>query len=133
MASSDVNVFLLSFHDGWMIWGGGADRKLLKFGGNCCEGERDAGLLLVIRMLRVDDEPPAEIWVVSDNSSLVSNPGIVVLVNLDPKVGVVCLDKFNRDGPSTGSIKVISCVMIVYSVVFEVCVLCDVCWEIVRR
>jgi len=26
---------------------------------------------------------------------------------------------------------VISCVIIVYSVVFEVCVLCDVCWEIV--
>ena len=25
----------------------------------------------------------------------------------------------------------ISCVIIVYSVVFEVCVLCDVCWEIV--
>ena len=134
MASSDVNVFLLSFHDGWMIWVVGVGRKLLKCGGNCCESERDAGLLsfrYVIGMLRVDDEPPAKIWVVSDNSSLVSNPGIVVSVNLDPKIGVVCLDKFNGDGSSVWGVKVISGVKIVYSVVFEVCVLCDVCWEIV--
>ena len=57
MASSDVNVFLLSFHDGWMIWGVGAGRKLLKCCGNCCDGERDAGLLLVnavVGMLRVE-------------------------------------------------------------------------------
>ena len=51
-------------------------------------------------MLRVNDEPPAKIWVVSDNSSLVSNPGIVVSVKLDPKIGVVCLNEFNGDGPS---------------------------------
>jgi len=85
----------------------------------------------VVGVLRVNDEPPAKIWVVSDNSSLVSNPGIVVLVKLDPKVGVVCLNKFDRDGPSTWGVKVISGVEIVYSVVFKVCVLCDVCWEIV--
>ena len=102
MASSDVNVFLLSFHNGWMIWDVGVGRKLLKCGGNCCESERDAGLLYVIRVLRVDDEPPAKTWVVSDNSSLVSNPGIVVSVKLDPKVGVVCLNKFDRDGPPLG-------------------------------
>jgi len=47
LASSNVNVFLLSFHDGWMIWGVGAGRKLLKCCGNCCDSERDAGLLLV--------------------------------------------------------------------------------------
>ena len=131
LASSDISVFLLSFHDGWMIWDVGVGRKLLKCGGNCCESERDAGLLYVIGMLRVDNEPPAKIWVVSDNSSLVSNPGIVVSVKLDPKIGAVCLDKFDRDGPSTWSVKVISGVGIVYSVVFEVCVFCDVCWEIV--
>ena len=82
-------------------------------------------------MLRVDDEPPAKIWVVSDNSSLVSNPGVVVSVKLDPKISFVCLDKFDRDGPSTWSVKVISSVRIVYSVVFKVCVFCDVCWEII--
>ena len=52
LASSDVNFFLLSFHCGWMIWGVGAGRKLLK----CCGGERDAGLLFVgnvVGVLRV--------------------------------------------------------------------------------
>jgi len=88
-------------------------------------------VLDMVGMLWVDDEPPAKIWVVSDNSSLVSNPGVVVLVKLDPKIGIVCLNKFDRDGPSTWSVKVISGVKIVYSVVFKVCVLCDVCWEIV--
>ena len=134
LASGDVNVFLLSFHCGWIIWDVGVGRKLLKCGGNCCESERDAGLLsfsCVVGMLRVDDEPPAKIWVVSDDSSLVSNPGIVVSVKLDPKISFVCLDEFDRDGPSTWSVKVISGVRIVYSVVFKVCVLCDVCWEIV--
>jgi len=115
-----------------MIWDVGVGRKLLKYGGNCCESERDAGLLsLVIGMLRVNDEPPAKIWVVSDDSSLVGNPGVVVSVKLDPKIGFVCLDKFDRDGSSTWSVKLVSGVRIVYSVVFKVCVLCDVCWEIV--
>ena len=49
------------------------------------------------------------IWGVSDDSSLVSNPGIVMSVKLDPKIGVVCLNEFDRDGPSTWSVKVISC------------------------
>jgi len=65
LASSDVNIFLLSFHDGWMIWGVGAGRKLLKCCGNCCDSMRDAGLLFVIDvvgMLRVNDEPPADFW-----------------------------------------------------------------------
>jgi len=56
LASSDVSVFLLSFHDGWIIWGVGSGRKLLKCGGNCCDSERDAGLLFikdVVGMLRV--------------------------------------------------------------------------------
>jgi len=56
LASSNVNFFLLSFHSGWMIWGVGTSRKLLKCCGNCCDSERDAGLLLindVIGMLRV--------------------------------------------------------------------------------
>jgi len=56
LASSDVNSFLLSFHCGWMIWGVGAGRKLLKCCGNCCDSKRDAGLLLVnavVGMLRV--------------------------------------------------------------------------------
>ena len=56
LASSNVNFFLLSFHSGWMIWGVGAGRKLLKCCGNCCDSERDAGLLFVkgvVGMLRV--------------------------------------------------------------------------------
>jgi len=81
-----------------MIWGVGAGRKLLS---------------LVIGMLRVNDELPAKIWVVSDNSFLVSNPGIVVSVKLDPKIGVVCLNKFDRDDSSFWDVKVISSVKIV--------------------
>ena len=56
LPSSDVNFFLLSFHCGWIIWGVGASRKLLKCCGNCCDGERDTGLLLVnavVGVLRV--------------------------------------------------------------------------------
>jgi len=56
LASSDVNFFLLSFHSGWVIWGVGAGRKLLKCCGNCCDSERDAGLLFMkdmVGMLRV--------------------------------------------------------------------------------
>jgi len=48
-----------------MIWGVGADRKLLKCCGNCCDSMRDAGLLFaidVVGMLWVDDEPPANFW-----------------------------------------------------------------------
>jgi len=112
LASSDVNVFLLSFHCGWIIWGVGAGRKLLKCCGNCCDSERDAGLLLVniVGMLMIYYEPPAKIWVVSDNSSLVGNPSIVVSVKSDPEVGVVCLNKFDRDVFSFWGIKVVSSV-----------------------
>jgi len=56
LASSNINVFLLSFHCGWMVWGVGAGRKLLKCCGNCCNSERDAGLLFVndvVGVLRV--------------------------------------------------------------------------------
>jgi len=56
LASSNINFFLLSFHCSWMIWGVGAGRKLLKCCGNCCNSERDAGLLFVkdvVGMLRV--------------------------------------------------------------------------------
>jgi len=94
-----------------MIWGVGAGRKLLKCSGNCCESERDAGLLsfgYVVGMLRVDDKPPAEIWVVSDNSSLVSDPGIVMSVKLDPEIGVICLNKFNREAFSSWGVKIVS-------------------------
>ena len=54
LASSDVNIFLLSFHFGWIIWGVGAGRKLLKCCGNCCDSMGDAGLLSDgFRVLRV--------------------------------------------------------------------------------
>jgi len=39
-----------------MIWGVGAGRKLLKCCGNCCDSERDTGLLFikdVVGVLRV--------------------------------------------------------------------------------
>jgi len=36
-----------------MIWGVGAGRKLLKCCGNCCNSERDAGLLFVKDMVGV--------------------------------------------------------------------------------
>jgi len=64
LASSNVNFFLLSFHCNWMIWGVGAGRKLLKCCGNCCDSERDAGLLFVkdvIWVLRVRYDPPADV------------------------------------------------------------------------
>jgi len=112
LTSSDVNIFLLSFHDGWMIWGVGVGRKLLKCCGNCCNSMRDAGLLFVVGMLRVDYEPPAKIWVVSDDSSLVSDPGIIISVKLDPKIGVVCLNEFNREVLSSWGVEVIPSVRI---------------------
>jgi len=63
LASSDISVFLLSFHDGWMIWGVGAGRKLLKCCGNCCDGMGDVGFLIdVVGVLRVNDKPPADFW-----------------------------------------------------------------------
>jgi len=53
LASSDINFFLLSFHCSWIIWGVGASRKLLKCCGNCCDSERDAGLLSIECMVWV--------------------------------------------------------------------------------
>jgi len=56
LSSSNINFFLLSFHCGWIIWGVGMGRKLLKCSGNCCNSERDAGLLFVkyvVGVLRV--------------------------------------------------------------------------------
>jgi len=73
---------------------------------------RGTGLLSVFGMLRVDYEPPAEIWVVSDNSFLTSDPSVVISVKIDPKVGVVCLNEFNRDALSFWGVKVISGVRI---------------------
>ena len=82
-------------------------------------------------MLRVYYEPPAKKWAVSDDSSLVRNPGVVVSVKLDPKVGVVCLNEFDKEILSSWCIKVVPSIRMFWSLVFEVCILCDVCWEIV--
>jgi len=71
LASSDVNFFLLSFHCGWMIWGVGAGRKLLKCCGNCCDSKRDTGLLFVkdvVGVLRLSEE--GAVHLVGGNSML---------------------------------------------------------------
>jgi len=129
LASSDINFFLLSFHCGWIIWGVGAGRKLLKFGGNCCKSERDAGLLFVkdvVRVLRYD--LPADVWTVI-YASLVGLPSILSSDKLDPIVGVVSFDEFNRS--LCGGIKVVSGVRMSWSLIVKVNIFFDVCWEIV--
>ena len=68
--------------------------------------------------------------IVSDNCSLVCDPSIVVPANLDPKIGVIYLDKFNRNVVFP-EVNVISGFGVSVSVVFKVCVYFDVCWEII--
>ena len=115
-----------------MIWGVGAGRKLLKSGGNCCESVRDAGLLFerdVVGMLRIDNEPPADFWSVV-YSRLICFPSVLVSAESNPVVGVVNLDEF--DGSlSVYCVKEVSCIRVSWSLIFEVYVLCDVCWEII--
>ena len=60
------------------------------------------------RVLWVDNKLPAKERGVSDNYFLVSNPGVVVSVKLDPKVGVVCLNKFDRDVFFLRGVKIVS-------------------------
>ena len=98
LASSDVNLFQLSFHCGWMIWGIGVGRKLLKCCGNCCDSERDAGLLsieFVIWVLRIVGIPPANCWSF-EYSSLIGLPNVLFPAKSNPQVSVVDLDKFDR-------------------------------------
>ena len=133
LASSDVNIFLLSFHCGWMIWGVGAGRKLLKCCGNCCNSERDAGLLLFVKdmvgMLRVRYDPPACLWSIV-YASLVSLPRVLSSDELDPTIGVVNLDKF-KGSFSICCIKVVPSIRVSWSLIFKVDVYFDMCWEIV--
>ena len=84
----------------------------------------------VVWMLWVWFIPPAKIIVFSDNRSLVCDPSVIVPVDLDPKIGVVYLDKFDRDMVFP-EVDVISSFGVSLSVVFKVCVYFDMCWEIV--
>ena len=68
--------------------------------------------------------------VVSDNCSLVCDPRVIVPVDLDPKMSVIYLDKFDRN-VIFPKIDVISGFGVSVSVVFKVCVYFDMCQEIV--
>jgi len=68
--------------------------------------------------------------VVSDYCSLVCDPRIVVPADLNPKIGIVYLDKFDRN-VVLPEVNIVSGFGVSVSVVFKVCVYFDMCWEIV--
>ena len=41
------------------------------------------------------------------------------------------MDKFNRDMISSVGVKVIPSIRVSLSLVFKICILCDMCWEII--
>ena len=52
-------------------------------------------------------------------------------MELYPEVDFICLNKLNGDVVLCCCIDVVSVSRITRSLVFKVCVLCDVCWEII--
>jgi len=116
-----------------MIWGVGAGRKLLKCCGNCCDSERDAGLLFVkevIRVLRVRYDPPANFWSIV-YASLIGLLLVFSAQESDPVIGVVGFDKFDRCTLFPWCIKAVSGVRMSWSLIVEICVNFNVRWEIV--
>jgi len=68
--------------------------------------------------------------IVSDNCSLVCDPNIVVPADLNPNIGVIYLDKFDRNVVFP-EVNVVSGSGVSVSMVFKVCIYFDMCWEIV--
>jgi len=114
-----------------MIWGVGSGRKLLKCCGNCFESKRDAGLLrvkFVIWVLDICFSPPADEWSVV-YASLIGLPSVFSPEEFDLVVSHVCMDEF--DGSLCWSIKIVPGVWVFVSLIVEVGVCFDMCWEIV--
>jgi len=65
-----------------------------------------------------------------DLNTLVCDPTVIVPADLDPKIGVVYLDKFDRD-VVLPKVNIISGFGVSVSVVFKVCIYFDMCWEII--
>ena len=66
-----------------------------------------------------------------DNSFLGCIPAVFSVDEFYPKVGVVGVDEFDRDVALFLRVDVVTSVGVSLSLVFKVCVFCDVCWEIV--
>ena len=66
-----------------------------------------------------------------DDSSLVCIPTVFSVDEFYPMIGVVGTDEFDGDVTLFPRINVIPSVRASVSLVFKICVLCDVCWEIV--
>ena len=66
-----------------------------------------------------------------DNSLLSCIPAVFSVDKFYPKVGIVDVDEFDRNVALLFRVDVVPGVGISLSLVFKVCVFCDVCWEIV--
>ena len=66
-----------------------------------------------------------------DNSFLGCIPAIFSVDEFYPEVGIVGVDEFDRDVALLFRVDVIPCIGVSVSLVFKVCVFCDVRWEIV--
>ena len=122
LASSNINFFLLSFHCGWMIWGVGVGRELLKCCGNCCDSKRDAGLLsieCVVWVLRVWFNPPANVWTVV-YSSFIGLPLVLSPEEFDPVVGFICMDEFKRSMCFPRGVNIVPSIGVSWSLIVEV-------------
>ena len=85
----------------------------------------------VVWVLWVRFNPPAKYKGCLDDSLLGCIPAIFSVDKFYPRVGVVGVDEFDRDVILLFRIDVIPSVGVSLSLVFKVCVFCDVCWEIV--
>ena len=61
---------------------------------------------------------------------MVYDPGVIFPVDLDPKIGVVYLDEFDRD-VCFPEVDIISSVRVSLSLIFKICVYFDMCWDII--
>ena len=66
-----------------------------------------------------------------DNSLLSCIPAIFSVDKFYPVVGIIGVDKFDRNVALLFRVNVVSGVRISVSLVFKVCLFCDVYWEIV--
>ena len=66
-----------------------------------------------------------------DNSFLSCIPAVFSVDKFYPRVGVVGVDEFDRNVTLLFRINVIPGVGVALSLVFKVCVFCDVCWEVI--
>ena len=66
-----------------------------------------------------------------DNSLLCCIPAVFSVDKFYPEVGIVGVDEFDRNVALLFRVNVVPSVGISVSLVFKVCLFCDVCWEVV--